>query len=103
MKRFPYGFSIFFVLISMITMNQSRLFAQETTEPASETAVAPDEAGETAKPSLSEKWDRLIYVPFKELQKVFDNQDASVVLPYAEYLDLMKRALAAVLQQRHYA
>ncbi len=97
MKRFSYGPSIFFMLITISAMNQSRLIGQETTEPAAETAaLTPDEAQKAAPPSLSEKWDRLIYVPFKELQKVFDNQDASVVLPYAEYLDLMKRALAAV-------
>ncbi len=97
MKRFSYGFSVLVLLVSMVAMNRSRLIAQETTEPAADTLPqVSDEAGEAAKPSLSEKWDRLIYVPFKELQKVFDNQDASVVLPYAEYLDLMKRALAAV-------
>ena len=97
MKRFSFGFGVFFVLISLMAMAESRTFAQETTEPAVEAAaLGPDEAGEAAKPSLSEKWDRLIYVPFKELQKVFDNQDASVVLPYAEYLDLMKRAINAV-------
>ncbi len=97
MKRFSYGLSTFFMLITLVALNQSRLIAQETTAPAADTAaLAPDEAQEAAKPSLSEKWDRLIYVPFKELQKVFDNQDASVILPYAEYLDLMKRALAAV-------
>ena len=95
MKRFFHNFGVFFLLISMVAINHSRSIAQETTEPGA-AAVAPDESGEAGKPSLSEKWDRLIYVPFKELQKVFDNQDASVVLPYAEYLDLMKRALAAV-------
>ncbi len=35
-------------------------------------------------------WDRLIYVPFNELQKVFDKQEASAVLPYAEYMELLK-------------
>jgi hypothetical protein len=76
--------------------------------PAAEPATPENPIPEAAKPetpaaadkpktsSLSEKWDRLIYVPFKELQKVFDNQEASVVLPYAEYLDLMKRAINAV-------
>lgn len=38
-------------------------------------------------------WDRLIYVPFKELQKVFDNQEASAVIPYAEYMELLKAYL----------
>lgn len=49
-------------------------------------AAAPGEA------SVS-RWDRLIYVPFRELQKVFDKQAASVVLPYAEYMELMKHYL----------
>ncbi|MEZ6121733.1 MAG: hypothetical protein R3C49_01000 [Planctomycetaceae bacterium] len=40
-------------------------------------------------------WDRLIYVPFRELQKVFDNQDASAVMPYADYLRLIKAAVRA--------
>ena len=64
---------------------------QETPPVASETAAA-----EPDKDSLSARWDRLIYVPFRELQKVFNSQDASVVLPYAEYLDLMKRAMSSV-------
>lgn len=65
----------------------------QVTEPLAPPA-AEEPAATIAKPADS-TWDRLIYVPFRELQKVFDNQDASVVLPYAEYLDLMQRALAA--------
>jgi len=34
-------------------------------------------------------WDRLIYVPFTELRKVFNNQQASAVIPYEEYVRLM--------------
>lgn len=101
----------FFLLLAAFTLSThvvrvSNLAAQETTPqdppattPAETTppATAPVAAPEEPKPaSVSEKWDRLIYVPFKELQKVFDNQGASVVLPYAEYLDLMKRAINAV-------
>lgn len=44
----------------------------------------------TEAASKVDNWDRLIYVPFKELQKVFDNQDASAVIPYAEYMELLK-------------
>lgn len=43
------------------------------------------EEGETVR-----DWDRLIYVPFNELQKVFDKQDASAILPYGEYMELLK-------------
>jgi len=91
MKRFSYGMSVLVVLFSLLAMKSPQSIAQEPV-PADTKAPAKDEANS----SLSEKWDRLIYVPFKELQKVFDNQDASVVLPYAEYLDLMKRAINAV-------
>ncbi len=59
----------------------------------SDEAGTDETKGSETQNGLAEKWDRLIYVPFKELQKVFDNQDASVVLPYAEYLDLLKRAI----------
>ena len=36
--------------------------------------------------------DRVIYLPFRDLWKVFEKQTATVVLPYQEYLDLKKRA-----------
>ncbi|MCX7397737.1 MAG: hypothetical protein NT138_08700 [Planctomycetales bacterium] len=95
------------LLLATITLSTNvvcipGLAAQDTTPtqdpPATApAATAPVTAPEESKPtSVSEKWDRLIYVPFKELQKVFDNQEASVVLPYAEYLDLMKRAINAI-------
>ncbi len=41
------------------------------------------------------KWDRLIYIPFRELQKVFDQQKATVVIPYEQYMELMKHYLSA--------
>lgn len=58
--------------------------AQETGAPAQDNQPADQ---------VVEKWDRLIYVPFKELQKVFENQEASAVVPYAEYLELLKSYL----------
>ena len=36
--------------------------------------------------------DRVIYLPFRDLWKVFEKQTSTVVLPYQEYLDLKKRA-----------
>ena len=92
MKRFSFGLRVLVVLLSLLAITSGRLVAQEPVTAADEKPAVDD----NSKPSLSEKWDRLIYVPFKELQKVFDNQDASVVLPYAEYLDLLKRAINAV-------
>lgn len=63
-------------------------------------AIAQDETLETSDATNTEEsaladWDRLIYVPFKELQKVFDNQEASAVIPYAEYLEMLKAATKA--------
>lgn len=59
------------------------------------TAVAQDEAEQPAEEvkepdDLLQEWDRLIYVPFQELKDVFDNQKSSAVIPYAEYMELMK-------------
>lgn len=72
----------------------SGLFAQDAT--ASESVVenaGSDEKTANGDPSLLQKWDRLIYVPFRELGRVFNRQDASVVVPYAEFLELMKSAM----------
>ena len=62
---------------------------------AGSAAFAQDEGDSpaTAEEANLDSWDRLIYVPFQELQKVFDNQDSSAVIPYAEYLELMKAYL----------
>lgn len=70
-----------YLLIFAIAVGASA-WAQEADEKPAET--------EADAPSKVDEWDRLIYVPFKELQKVFDNQDASAVIPYAEYMELLK-------------
>lgn len=57
-------------------------------------SVAQDDDVAPAVPdppaALLQEWDRLIYVPFQELKDVFDNQNSSAVIPYAEYMELMK-------------
>lgn len=83
-----FSLPLVFTLLLLLTPLAS---GQET--PATTTPQDPPET--PAAGSLAEKWDRLIYVPFKELTRVFDNQGASVVLPYAEYMDLLKKALEA--------
>ncbi|MEX0725869.1 MAG: hypothetical protein WD065_06345, partial [Planctomycetaceae bacterium] len=56
-------------------------------------------------------WERLIYVPFKNLQMVFDKQSSSVLIPYIEYLKLWDAAqnmraqpaeVPAVITEAHY-
>jgi hypothetical protein len=39
-------------------------------------------------------WDRLIYLPYKNLKTVFEKGDATVLIPYLEYLRLKKGASA---------
>ncbi|MDA0835214.1 MAG: hypothetical protein O2955_10160 [Planctomycetota bacterium] len=56
-------------------------------------------------------WERLIYVPFKNLQMVFNKQGASVLIPYMEYLQLWDASqnmrakpadVPAVITEAHY-
>ncbi|MDA1015345.1 MAG: PDZ domain-containing protein [Planctomycetota bacterium] len=39
--------------------------------------------------------ERIIYVPFKDLKKVYEQPDAMIVLPRQEYMNLLKQANAA--------
>ena len=55
-------------------------------------AAAPAQEGAEDADRVGD-WDRLIYVPFKELRKVFDNQKASAVIPYAEYMQMLRHYL----------
>ncbi len=57
--------------------------------------------------------ERVIYIPFEQFSDVFENPEASVVLPYAEYLELWalksasaggdSRPIDAVITQAEYA
>ena len=76
-----------FLLILAITVSPFPVAPSASAQEADEKA-APADVG-----SKVDQWDRLIYVPFKELRKVFDNQDASAVIPYAEYLELLQSYL----------
>jgi len=100
MRKISGWFGVPAVVACLFSFVSSGLMAQDpvptTGADASAATPAAPVAEEPAVPAtLAEKWDRLIYVPFTELTKVFDNQGASVVLPYAEYLELMQRALGA--------
>ncbi len=98
MRMISGWFGVPAAIVCFLALATSGLLAQDTV-PATEgdasvaTPAVPVADEPAAPATLAEKWDRLIYVPFKELTKVFDNQGASVVLPYAEYLELMQRAL----------
>ena len=75
---------------------------------ADDSAAAP--ANET---DGSELWERLIYLPYKRLKNVFGSRDASVLIPYVEYLTLRKQSgaiapkpdqppVSALITESHY-
>jgi hypothetical protein len=55
--------------------------AQEKPPDASAKAAAKAKADETA-------WEKLIYVPFKQLKSVLDNEATTVFMPYSQFLNL---------------
>ncbi|MCD4727288.1 MAG: hypothetical protein K8R46_06485 [Pirellulales bacterium] len=44
-----------------------------------------------AKPSLRQ--EHVIYIPFKNLRDVFEREDSSIVLPYAQFLEMWNRLI----------
>lgn len=94
------------ILLALIS---TPLFAQDDTTdpgaPAEESqtdSAATDAEGDDTETDTSEadraatrplSWNRLIYIPFRELQKVFGNDDATAVVPYDEYMRLLKHYL----------
>ena len=69
-------------------------FAQENAPESDSTADESAETTETAEAvdesPLRKTWNRLIYVPFHQLRKVLNNDDATAVVPYSEYMELLK-------------
>lgn len=50
---------------------------------------APSAPASDAKPPLRQ--EHVIYVPFKNLREVFEREDSSIVLPYAQFLEMWNR------------
>lgn len=50
---------------------------------------APQPAAGENQPNV---WERLIYLPYKNLEDAFGNLNSSVLIPYAEYRKLLERA-----------
>ncbi|MEN6450964.1 MAG: hypothetical protein ABFC96_10770, partial [Thermoguttaceae bacterium] len=54
-------------------------------EPARKESTKPSEA----KPAALQ--EHVVYVPFSDLRKVFEREDSSIVLPYAQFLEMWQR------------
>lgn len=85
-----FSFPIFSLLLFQFAAN-----AQDTQPPQSPQAAAETPPDKSAADPTRNVLERLIYVPFRELQKVFNNQDASVVIPWSEYLELVQRSFGS--------
>ena len=85
--------SLALVLAFAAATNPASSQEPATDEPATSQTESPEDASPDDGEAAVEQWDRLIYVPFKELQKVFDNQTSSAVIPYAQYVELLQTYL----------
>lgn len=65
-------------------------------EASSEAILPHNEGMSTQRPafvSSSLPPEHVVYVPFQNLRDVFENEDASIVLPYAQFLELWDRVM----------
>lgn len=58
-------------------------------KPASAKEKEPAAGKPAAEPALGQ--EHVIYVPFKNLRDVFEKEDSSIVLPYAQFLEMWNR------------
>ncbi|MFT5324777.1 MAG: hypothetical protein ACI8P0_002642 [Planctomycetaceae bacterium] len=82
-------------------------------EPTTNGAVpspAPPPAAEPAAADVTSDWERLIYLPYKNLKDVFGKHGSTVFMPYAEYVKRwqqgnqppQKNIVEAVVTESHY-
>jgi hypothetical protein len=65
-------------------------------EKAAQTADKMRPGTDTAKPSDAKpplRQEHVVYVPFKNLRDVFEREDSSIVLPYAQFLEMWNRLI----------
>lgn len=85
-RRLCLSVGILFILLSTPVQGQDE--APTADPPAGEST---DTTQETAsRPAVPETRNRLIYVPFRDLQSVFSSDDANAIVPYAFYMELLK-------------
>jgi hypothetical protein len=64
----------------------SPAIAQEAADSAKPPAATP-----TPPPAAPSEWERLIYVPYRNLKKVFENERSAVLMPYSRFLKIWNR------------
>ena len=92
-----YGFPLALVLaLSSSVAGQDTPAAQPPppTEAAPGAAQPPDEKPPGTRESDAEpplRQEHIIYLPFENLRDVFEDEDSSIVLPYAQFLEMWNR------------
>ncbi|MBS0261264.1 MAG: hypothetical protein JSS02_04850, partial [Planctomycetes bacterium] len=66
--------------------SQTPAWGQET--PPAE--AGPGKPGDTTIPKPSD-WERLVYIPYKNLKQVFEKEGAAVFMPYAQFLKMWEK------------
>ncbi len=85
--RFTPRFFLFSLMASFLLGVPQYLSAQP---PVDAGKPVPAEQEKTAE--NQDEWDRLIYIPFKNVTDVFKKSDATIFMPYLEYLKLWSQA-----------
>ena len=97
-------------LVTLILLSGS-VFAQDDnpdSPPPPETPAPAAAEGEAANQQSGSVWDRLVYLPYRNLKDAFDRHGSTVFLPYSEYLkrwrDLEPEAatIDGVITESHY-
>jgi len=113
----PTGFSWrhrLFGLVAMILLSGS-VFGQDENPGSPPPPETPTQAGapadaevETGDADGGSVWDRLVYLPYRNLKDAFDRHGSTVFLPYSEYLKRWRDAepeaatIDGVITEAHY-
>lgn len=103
--------SLVFGLVALVTLlaqPASSVWAQDGTKPNAVVPTQPPTGEETRKDG-SQDWERLIYLPYRNLKDVFEKHGSTVFMPYAEYLKKWQdgekpeaKTVEAVITEAHY-
>lgn len=109
---FPRVLNIVALLLFLVaSFADSPLIAQdEATTDGASTPEPPPAAESAAADQADSDWERLIYLPYKNLKDVFEKHGSTVFMPYAEYVKRWqegnkspeKNIVEAVVTESHY-
>lgn len=97
-----------FVLAALLALASPAVAQDDPADPpADDAATAPAAAADDAV--AGDAWEKLIYLPYKNLKDVFEQHGSTVFMPYAEYLKRWQSppaddnaSVEAVITESHY-